>query len=356
MALFVSAANGQPAGRAGVGPRKLQRDKDGELFFLALSSGTHAALDDRERKSLLESSLFAAFQVVWDHYADDPERKSILARILAFCSLMERSRGALLERWTMPTEQGVESVLLHPAVVEALACIPLSDRGALSDSAFMKQIQECSDEVPGLQEAEKLTASAKGQNGSARVWPAGKSEMAGLIRLQKWSETSMGPVEGWPQRLKTSIDLVLACSFPMIVLWSPDLCQFYNDAYRDLMGGKHPSGLGQPTRLCWPEVWHINEPVYTKVFNGESLTFEDQLFPIRRYGYLEEAYFTLCYSPVRDEASAIQGVLVTVFETTSRAKLGMSVNEGTVKSRDEWACADSPEASVSGHNPLVPLA
>ena len=78
--------------------------------------------------------------------------------------------------------------------------------------------------------------------------------------------------------------------------------------------------MGQPTRVCWPEVWHINEPVYKQVLEGKSITFEDQLFPITRYGYVEEAYFTLCYSPLRDDAGTVAGVLVTVFETTSRVK------------------------------------
>jgi hypothetical protein len=49
--------------------------------------------------------------------------------------------------------------------------------------------------------------------------------------------------------------------------------QVYNDTYCELMGVKHPAGLGQPTRECWPEVWHINRPVYERVWEGESLSF-----------------------------------------------------------------------------------
>ena len=77
------------------------------------------------------------------------------------------------------------------------------------------------------------------------------------------------------------------------------------------------------------------------------MTFEDQLFPIWRYGYLEKAYFTLCYSPLRDETSAIRGVLVTVFETTARARFGISVEEGIGKGG--VACAGEEGAAV----PLV---
>ncbi|MDQ2773440.1 MAG: ATP-binding protein [Acidobacteriota bacterium] len=104
----------------------------------------------------------------------------------------------------------------------------------------------------------------------------------------------------------------------MVLLWGPALIQIYNDSYRELMGDKHPAGLGQPTRECWPEVWRINEPLYARVWQGEALTFEDQLYPITRHGYLEQAFFTLCYSPVGDETGRSAGVLVTVFETTQR--------------------------------------
>ena len=106
----------------------------------------------------------------------------------------------------------------------------------------------------------------------------------------------------------------------MIVLWGSALTQIYNDAYRQLMGDKHPIGLGQSTTECWPEVWHLNEPVYRRVWDGESLTFDNQLFPIKRHGYFENAYFTLCYSPVRDESRSVAGVLVTVIETTEQLR------------------------------------
>lgn len=50
----------------------------------------------------------------------------------------------------------------------------------------------------------------------------------------------------------------------MVVLWGEQLVQIYNDVYCGIMGDKHPAGLGQPTRDCWPEVWNINEPIYTE--------------------------------------------------------------------------------------------
>jgi PAS domain S-box-containing protein len=95
----------------------------------------------------------------------------------------------------------------------------------------------------------------------------------------------------------------------------------YNDAYRVIAADKHPGALGRSTREIWPEVWHINEPIFNAVLEyGKSVYLEDTLFPIDRHGRREETYFTLCYSPVRGEAATVVGSLVTLIETTGRVR------------------------------------
>lgn len=151
-------------------------------------------------------------------------------------------------------------------------------------------------------------------------WPVGNGEAAALVRNYDWSVTSLGSSAEWQQSLKTLVEVILGCAFPMVVLWGPSLVQIYNDAYRELLGNKHPGGMGQATQVCWPEQWSINEPIYTRVLEGESLKFEDQLYPLLRQGHVEDAYFTLYYSPLWDEVGVAAGVLVTVFDTTERVK------------------------------------
>ncbi len=151
-------------------------------------------------------------------------------------------------------------------------------------------------------------------------WPCGGGAMGDLIRRWDWAGTALGPPGRWPPSLRAAVDLALGCAFPMVVLWGPDLTQVYNDGYRAIMGAKHPAGLGQATRDCWPEVWPINAPIYARVLDGETVTLDDAPYPITRHGYPEDAYFTLCYSPLRDEAGAVAGVLVTVFETTAAVR------------------------------------
>ena len=162
-----------------------------------------------------------------------------------------------------------------------------------------------------------------------------RGEMAERIRAYDWTATALGAAETWPPSLKATISLILGCGFPMIALWGRNLIQVYNDGYRDLMGLKHPAGLGQPTRACWPEVWHINGPIYERVWRGETFTFEDAVYPLTRSGSPEDAWFTLTYSPLRDDSGEVAGILVTLFETTARVLADRALRESEARFRAE---------------------
>ena len=163
------------------------------------------------------------------------------------------------------------------------------------------------------------SASPRAIDERARLF-AGTGEMKGRCRGFDWSATPLGKVEQWPASLRAIVATMLDSAFPNIVLWGPELLQIYNDGYREVMGRKHPWGLGIPTQECWPEAWEFNEPIYLRVLAGETVAFDDVCIPLLRYGAVEDFWFTLSYSPLRDDALAIAGVLVTLVETTSRVE------------------------------------
>ncbi len=149
----------------------------------------------------------------------------------------------------------------------------------------------------------------------------GGGEMGALTRAKDWSKTPVGPVEGWPQSLRSTLAIVLHSKFPMFLWWGAELICFYNDAYRPSLGqhGKHPSILGLPAAQAWEEIWPIIKPLIDQVLGGgESTWSEDQLIPIFRNGKIEDVYWTFSYSPVIDESAAVAGVLVTCTETTEK--------------------------------------
>ena len=69
---------------------------------------------------------------------------------------------------------------------------------------------------------------------------AGGGGMGALMRAFDWASSPLGPVSQWPQSLRTTVGIVLANPFPMLIWWGPDLRHLYNDAYLPILGAKHP--------------------------------------------------------------------------------------------------------------------
>src|SRR4051812_4321512 len=77
---------------------------------------------------------------------------------------------------------------------------------------------------------------------------AGGGEPGALMRSIDWSESSYGPVDHWPQSLRTAVSMMLESRFAMVVAWGPDFRFFYNDRYIPVLGAKHPRALGMPAQ------------------------------------------------------------------------------------------------------------
>jgi len=148
-------------------------------------------------------------------------------------------------------------------------------------------------------------------------------ELGALTRAHDWSSTSLGPVDQWPQTLKSIVGMLLQSRFPMFLWWGEEMIQFYNDAYRPSLGnnGKHPTALGQKAIDCWPEIWDIIYPLIQQVrTKNESIYFEDTLVPIYRNGQIEDVYWTFSYSAIIGETGQVDGVLVVCTETTEKVR------------------------------------
>jgi len=193
------------------------------------------------------------------------------------------------------------------------------------------------------------------QNGSAEGPPAprtaeappsseaclqGGGEMGALMRSMDWSKTRLGPVEHWPESLKVSLSTCLNSRFAVLIWWGPELIMLYNDAYRQIIGAKHPAALGNPGRDCWYEIWTTIGPMLDGVLHrGDSTWSDDLLLLLERHGYAEECYFTFSYSPIRDQAGKIVGVFTPVKETTDKV-----IGERRLRTlRDLAACTTEAE-------------
>ena len=76
---------------------------------------------------------------------------------------------------------------------------------------------------------EKAMAAARAD------WLTGGGEMGKLIREMDWSRTPLGPIESWPQSLRSSVSMLLPSKAQIILFWGPSLLAIYNDAYLSLI-------------------------------------------------------------------------------------------------------------------------
>src|SRR5580700_9787312 len=146
-------------------------------------------------------------------------------------------------------------------------------------------------------------------------------EMGQLVRSLDWSATPLGAPENWSPALRTIVRILLANRFPQLLWWGPEYISIYNDAYRPILGRKHPWALGRPVRDCWSEIWDILKPLIDTPFKGGPATWsEDIELQINRAGFIEETHLTVAYSAVPDDTApgGIGGVLATVHEITEK--------------------------------------
>lgn len=147
----------------------------------------------------------------------------------------------------------------------------------------------------------------------------GKSEMAGLMRSFDWSQTPLGSAETWTQSLRSTLGICLNSRFPIAIYWGEDCLLLYNDAWRPIVGDKHPWAIGRPAREVWSEIWDDIGPELASVLaTGEGISHNDELLSMHRFGYTEECFFEYTFNPIQGQGGAIEGVFNVVTETTYR--------------------------------------
>ncbi len=146
---------------------------------------------------------------------------------------------------------------------------------------------------------------------------AGGGAMGAMIAGHDWSGT-LGPVEAWPQSLKSVVGLMVHSPVPLVLLWGPDGIMIYNDGYSVFAGGRHPRLLGSKVLEGWPEAADLNRLVMKTGLAGDTLSYKDRELSLNRRGTFEPCWVDLDYSPVMDESGKPAGVIAVVVETTER--------------------------------------
>lgn len=147
----------------------------------------------------------------------------------------------------------------------------------------------------------------------------GGGQLGSLIAQHDWASTALGPIDGWPAVLRTTIALMLQSPVAIVTLWGEEGVMIYNDAYSAFAGDRHPRLLGSNVREGWDEIASFNDNVIRHVLLGnQPLSYKDMELTLNRDGQFKRLWVDVDYSPVQDEHGQPIGVLAIVVETTER--------------------------------------
>ncbi|MGE6662717.1 PAS domain-containing protein [Pseudomonas sp. NPDC077408] len=148
---------------------------------------------------------------------------------------------------------------------------------------------------------------------------SGGGEMGALMRNHDWATTPFGPVECWPQCLRSMVGACLNSPLLGTVLWGPELRMLYNDAYVASMADRHPAAIGRPVAEVWGDVWDlVAAPFEHAMRTGEGFAQDRVELPMVRNGQSEITYWNISATPIFGEDGRILGLLNQGIEITGQ--------------------------------------
>ena len=149
-------------------------------------------------------------------------------------------------------------------------------------------------------------------------WPSAGGECGSLIRARNWATSSLGPADRWPSEMRATIANIVNSPVAKLLVWGPDHILFYNDAYRAIVGDRHPEAIGMPFARVFPELWDWHRPILQAGLCGERQSFLNQPTEIARANGSETLILDLYYTPVFDGRGVSNGVLCTVIDNSAQ--------------------------------------
>ena len=198
----------------------------------------------------------------------------------------------------------------------------------------------------------------------ARSFLQSEGEMAKRFSQYDWNAHPLGPLETWPQSLKTAVSLILNSRHPMWIGWGPEVSFLYNDAYLHVLGlQKHPWALGRRSDEVWAEIWDVCGPLADKVFRDGEASFVDEVrLLLSRGNFLEETFYSFSYSPIRDESGAVAGLFCPSNDVTPKvvgARRSRTISElvaNALIQRSTAAACASAQSTLAKNAYDVPFA
>ena len=182
-----------------------------------------------------------------------------------------------------------------------------------------------------------------------------------------WDHTQLGPSADWPACLQVTVDIMLNCPAAMVLMWSQEQIMVCNRAYAELCGNpglRLPGGNVPPVQ---PPAWSWNPDVIQRAWQGQTSQHPGQALPTLQQGSIDHQIVDLYYTPIRDHAGQVAGILCTLTpgQAPSLAPAGSSMRILVVEDNPDAqylvcetlrALGHEVEAVASGEDALPHLA
>src|SRR6476646_702311 len=143
--------------------------------------------------------------------------------------------------------------------------------------------------------------------------------MARMFDAFDWASHPFGTPDKWPRQLHAAFNLLIDAAFPAAMWLGPDLNLFYNDAYIDALGPRHPWAFGRPGQEVWGELWDVIGPQFAQVMRTrKGLSERNQRLIMTRHGYEEETFWDYTISPLTNPQGQVVGVLNQAYDASER--------------------------------------
>lgn len=137
------------------------------------------------------------------------------------------------------------------------------------------------------------------------------SNSVGALTEMDWSRTDVGQPDSWPLPLRVATDILLNSPLPALVMWGRQQIMLFNRAYATLADLPSPPPGGKVPAMQ-PAAWSWNPAAVEQAWQGAALAFPCQTLQLWRSDGLSEQRFDLYYTPLRDAAGDVAGILCTL--------------------------------------------
>ncbi|MBB4008577.1 PAS domain S-box-containing protein [Rhizobium taibaishanense] len=161
-------------------------------------------------------------------------------------------------------------------------------------------------------------------------WPKAGGVCGELIRNFDWTKSGLGPFCSWSGELRATVANIVNSPVATVLMWGNDHIMIYNDAYSTIAHDRHPSALGMPVAVAFPEVWDWNRPILEAGLRGETVFYRDQPIVLNRPEGPQKLFLDLFYTPVYDADAKVGGVMCTIVDNSARISI-----ERQLASREE---------------------